>query len=177
MKILDHVQILDQRREIDASKCVVWFNDVKKYREGERVDIGVISSHIASDSSVSRFPGEAKIAFVKRREGFVPPSSSNGRVIGMVEAYDVNDNGGEGERLLFQGCSKERRQGDAPHGGSTGGVVLSSLQGEESIKKIHVYGMNWNGPPDHHVDFSDSSLVQTCCTKCIFHTTPSKNYI
>ena len=61
-------------------------------------------------------------------------------------------------------------------GPSTGAVVLSALQVRQDVRRIDVYGMNWNGDSRMHVDFSDRTLVRRCCTKCVVHSTASPVY-
>ena len=61
-------------------------------------------------------------------------------------------------------------------GPSTGAVALSQLQQIPDVSTIRVFGMNWNGDADVHIDFANRTLVHGCCTKCIFYRTASNRY-
>ena len=77
------------------------------------------------------------------------------------------------KKKIYPNCFKEARHGDSPIGPSTGTALLSTLQDDDTVNSINVFGMNFNG--DHigsfHVDFIDMNLTNICCTKCIFHET------
>ena len=73
-------------------------------------------------------------------------------------------------------CGNECLHASTWAGPSTGAVVLSKLQQESDIETTDVFGMNWNGDSDAHIDFKNASIVKGCCTKCSFHDTSSDDY-
>lgn len=70
---------------------------------------------------------------------------------------------------------KQNLHGDATSGVSTGTAVLSTLQNDDNVESINVFGMNFNGG-FWHVDFNDPNLSNICCTKCVFHKTSIEQY-
>lgn len=52
--------------------------------------------------------------------------------------------------------------------------MLSALNSLKEIDQLHVFGMNFAGG-FHHIDFVNP-IVEQCCSKCVFHPTPTSDY-
>jgi predicted membrane protein len=89
-----------------------------------------------------------------------------------------NRNAIAADSAIFAGCACGRscRQSETFAGASTGAVALSQLQALAEVTRIDVYGMNWQGSSNMHIDFKNTSIVRSCCTKCTFHSTTSNYY-
>ena len=90
-------------------------------------------------------------------------------------AFEQDQNDLIKNNFLFN-CQEEIcKYSSSANGPSTGGIVLSELFKYKFIKKIHVFGMNFNGN-DGHLDFLNPHIVKNYCTKCIFHQTSDSSY-
>ena len=185
------------KEEINASACVLRFNDSKNMQDGDKCDAVAIRSHILSvenppenvHSLINRYDPKTPIwpifeanfdtylNYIDRptlAPSFAYRSDSSDKIFSSIPTHDrlsFHKNA-----KLFEGCSKEVRHDASPLGPSTGGVVLDELQKDPQITKIQVYGMNWSGSI-HHVDFDDPDIVPVCCTKCEMHETKSRRYL
>lgn len=172
------------RNEINASKCIVRFNDMKNMKKGERVTIQatrykpVARPFCGSD----KFDIGAAALLPVAPGPYLPNLNARQRrsinLIQPLPTYEYYD-GRHSDLSLFKGCArcegKQCKYGSTPWGPSTGALVLNALQQLDNVKVIHVYGMNWNGS-HNHVDFKNGDIVPTCCTKCIFNKPPSQKY-
>ena len=161
------------RARIAAADVVVRFNDLNNKWVGERTDVHVIrhpswisfksvdpkftwhvgslSTQISNDSDLTSFIYETQ-----HNTGNVAPSNS--RIFSSCP------------------CGDSCLHSQTWAGPSTGAVALSALQEDPEVQNIEVFGMNWNGDSDAHIDFKNDSIVTSCCTKCSFHETSSDSY-
>lgn len=162
------------RRRADGS-TVVRFNDLTHAREGDKTDLHVVRLPSAWPP---RFAVAAPKLYVTPCDRFLPDAAAP-----HLHAYESQYSScARGPRRIFAACaacgdSRDRCLANATYAGpSTGAALLSVLQDAENVTAIHVFGMNWNGQPDVHIDFADPDLVRQCCTKCIIHPTSNSRY-
>jgi hypothetical protein len=162
------------REEIAALKrngaCVVRFNDTKNWdaEAGEPCDMIALRQNVLYLSWTRSVP---TIPIIREPASLMA-------VAGPVATPVIVQEAGfrpEGEGVLFRGCEYERLHSGAEHGPSTGAAVLSVLEEDPRCEVIHVFGMNWSGPPTH-VDFSAPETVARCCGKCVVHPTHGLHY-
>ena len=160
------------RKEIAQANKVVRFNDVNNYWEGERTTLRVV-----------RHPSWFTLKQVNAPKWHVAPTDGLAPndaelITGVYERQHSNDNILPDDRRLFPSCwcGDSCLQKQTWAGPSTGGVALSVLQELQNVETIHVYGMNWNGPADMHIDFANGTMIAGCCTKCVIHPTASDAY-
>jgi len=160
------------RREIALASRVVRFNDVNNYWEGEKTTLRVI-----------RHPSWFTLKHVGAPKWHVAPTDhlapeDAALVTGVYETQHRGDNIIPLTTRLFPSCfcGDSCLQSQTWAGPSTGGVALSVLQDIENIETISVYGMNWNGPAEMHIDFANQTMVKSCCTKCVVHPTATNEY-
>jgi len=160
------------RREIEEAAVVIRFNDVNNYWEGEKTTLRVVrhpSWFTLKHISVPKW-------HVAPTDGLAPSDAA--LVTGVYERQHGSENLLPDTARLFPSCNcgddcLESRTWAGP---STGGVALSVLQEIQNVETIDVYGMNWNGPADMHIDFANRTMVPDCCTKCVIHPTASNDY-
>lgn len=160
------------RREIAEASKVIRFNDVNNFWEGEKTTLRVV-----------RHPSWFTLKHVGAPKWHVAPTNGlapddAALVTGVYERQHGHDNILSSDARLFPSCycNDDCLQSTTWAGPSTGGIALSVLQELENVETIDVYGMNWNGPADMHVDFANRTLITDCCTKCVIHPTASDNY-
>ena len=160
--------------------------------EGNRVAIARRAEVVRFNDARSWRPGERTTQLVVRHpSAFPPPVGCCAGVALWHVGVDATDNAtlvyerGYGARnaadataRLFPNCTScpwcyHNRTYAGP---STGAVVLSVLQSRADVRRMDVFGMNWNGDAQMHVDFAVRSLVRRCCTKCVVHPTSSEAY-
>ena len=161
----------EQRSMIRSSKCVIRFNDMKNYRQGEPFDALALREHtmarsrmhkkttipvISSDLQLDKLSGKhlAPI-YVTQHQYHLKPKYEDLRI--------------------FEGCNESKLHRKTLKGPSTGAAVIDFLQRHDNVTYIYVYGMNWHGTKDH-VDFKYSNMVPNCCTKCIIYSTQTNRY-
>lgn len=160
------------RKEIAQASRVIRFNDVNNYWEGEKTTLRVV-----------RHPSWFTLKHVGAPKWHVAPTdnlapSDAELVTGVYERQHGSDNILPASTRLFPSCfcGDSCLESATWAGPSTGGVALSVLQELDNVATINVYGMNWNGPADMHIDFANGTMVQDCCTKCVVHPTSTDAY-
>lgn len=81
-----------------------------------------------------------------------------------------------GNTSLFNLNEEKYQQKNTLYGPSSGAALISEIDKIDSIDKIYIFGMNFNGGPQYHLDFKYPFLVKKHCQKCIFHPTPNQGY-
>lgn len=160
------------RQEIAKHGFIIRFNDANFLRAGEKTSLHVIR-HPSNPSKVAI---DAPIWHVSPR---LSPMWASGIATLNYESQMGARNDAPPNSRIFTACncgpSCFENSNTAWAGASTGAAALSVLHGMPEVKKINVYGMNWNGPT-YHIDFENTSLVKGCCTTCQFHETASSAY-
>lgn len=164
--VSDHARIL-------MSDVVVRFNDVKNKWSAERTDIHVIRHpswftlkqvspqltwHVGALSH--QIPGDAEL------------------VSYVFETQHSSSNMTSRDARIFPSCNcgESCLHRSTWAGPSTGAVSISALEEDPGVRSIEVFGMNWNGDKEAHVDFKNNTIVSNCCTKCYFHKTRGDDY-
>ena len=161
------------RDEIEDSHVVVRFNDCNFLKPNERTTLRVVRHPSARAPSV---PVHAPVWHIAYNSRFVHNDAAV--FTPVYEAQYGGDNELPSSARIFPSChcGDSCLQRGRFAGPSTGAVALSQLQQLDEVSKIKVFGMNWNGDANVHIDFANRSLVSGCCTKCEFHTTSSNLY-
>ena len=151
------------------------FNDLNMYRLGERFDVHVV--RYPSARPPPRYAPHDVARWYVSPVRIAP--HPDGRIVPIYESQYREANVLRADRArLFPDCADcAFCWHNATYAGpSTGAAVLSELQGNASVRRVDLYGMNWRGAPDMHVDFRDPTLVRRCCTKCVIHESPGRGY-
>ena len=176
----------EDRMKINNCKQIIRFNTVKNFKEGERIDIHAVRFH--SDfflRDVQILPDVPKLIIFTNEKQVQKYSEQlkKYKLLTPIFAYEPqlsDDTSYMKEQSIFNRChlclSNECRYSNTDAGVSTGTIVINHLESLHNIKKIDVFGMNWNGG-DWHLDFANPEIVPTCCRKCTIHKTATKNYI
>ena len=158
---------------IAMSDVVVRFNDVNNKWSAERTDIHVlrhpswitfkridpdITWHVGALADQMPEGAELVSYVFETQHSSGNMASSNARIFPSCNC---------GDSCLHRGTWA---------GPSTGAVALSALEEDPGVDSIHVFGMNWNGNEEAHIDFKNSTIVPNCCTKCQFHETSGDGY-
>ena len=178
----------NDRKKINECQCIIRFNDAKNRRPNERTDLQIVRRQLGIgriDRMFWKYYVPKGVYTMYITEPWVNLSFH-----GLENPLGSIDVGKRGSQLrddisLFPGCNKCN---DNPctysltdWGPSSGALMIDSLESMDNIKQIHVFGMNWNpldqGARAHHLDFEYPDLVKNCCKKCIFHKTPTDEYI
>jgi hypothetical protein len=173
------------RGVVDCADMVIRFNDCSYFRKGDKTSLRVVRHpfplqhelvhapvwHVAPHRQLceSHRPGlPLLLCSLQEVEVFSPVYQSE-----YGSANELDD-----KARIFPGCdARDSNLHAKRYGGpSSGGLVLSELEQTAAVARIHVVGMNWNGNPDLHIDFANSSLVKGCCRKCSVHATGSTSY-
>ena len=168
------------RYNIDKADYVIRFNDLKNYKYGERCDIHAIRYNNGTFSGLNLSPKNSIILPVSPNNYVVYNSDVLCNMEGLppLLIYDSSvSNDLDKNVAIFENsnCGKECIQSSSEYGPSTGTAVIDLLERCNSINKIEVYGMNWNGTIGH-LDFKNPTIVEKFCTKCNIHRTPSSKY-
>jgi len=180
------------RRGINSGyyDCVVRFNDMKNITSGETATVHATRY---TRYSMNKFPGLSL-----HKDGFSPiilpiVAKESDMDYGMCEdhaclppylVHEKNDGESKEEVMdtsIFDDCyhCKSRifdcKQSYSSNGASSGTLIIDLLESDPSVSSIDVFGMNWNGSK-LHMDFLQSNLVSSCCTKCDIHKSPSSEY-
>ena len=151
----------NDRRNISHCETVVRFNDLRNMQRGERVDVHVIREWKDTDVYAgSFFDGcfNTSVVCIGKR------ACKQKRNILTTGVY---------RRDVFRNCTQHSV--DVNKHPSTGTIYLSWLQEHANVKRIDVFGMNWNMPLFQH-SANEASIVHACCSKCVIHPTPSSSY-
>lgn len=170
----------EDRYNISKADCVIRFNDLKNFKRGERCDIHAIRYTLGRYPGINLSPKHAKILPVSPNNFSVFNSRDLCNVEGLppLLIYDPRANNDLHENVsIFENsnCGKECIQSSSSYGPSTGAVVIDMLEKLNSVNKINVYGMNWNGTTKH-IDFKNPTIVQKFCSKCNIHPTQNNKY-
>jgi len=155
-------------------RCVVRFNDVNSWRAGDRTDVHVVrhpSSFLTEWNDVPTW-------HVAVRKDQLPSDATTATSTLVYETQYGLQNEAPSDERIFPRCASCEfcRVNGTLAGPSTGALVLSALEEAASVRQIDVFGMNWNGNREMHVDFADPDLVRRCCSKCVVHDTLSDIY-
>ena len=166
------LRLLD-RPKIAAADVVLRFNDLKNKWGTERTDVYVLRHP-------SWISFKSANAYATLHVGALPDHIPTDAALFefVYEAQYTDENVASSGERIFEGCEcgASCLHASAIAGPSTGAVALSALQEEPSVKQIEIFGMNWLGDENLHIDFANSSIVTACCTKCSFHETASDDY-
>ena len=154
------------REEINKSSCVIRFNNMKNFKTGDKVDAVAVRDN---GLNVKKYP---TIPIVSDKNKL--KSNSTHKPIYLYEPKKKGNNI-ISDKYMFSECDNRKLHSDTYWGPSTGGVLIDSLQSDENVREIKIYGMNWNGS-HNHVDFKHTDIVKNCCTKCEIHPTKSEIY-
>jgi hypothetical protein len=176
----------DRRRIRSEYDCVVRFNDLKNYRDGEPVTVHATRFARGTFPGIDLLP-HALLLPIATDDAIVDAHLGvhAARLLPTLHIREpVTETSTEERehRALFAGCDAclsgqlECTQSSTTSGPSAGAAVIDHLERTPSVDAIHVYGMNWNGGK-HHVDFVQPDLVPTCCHKCTIHPTASDDYL
>ena len=155
-----------ERREINASCEVVYrFNDLKNWETSDRVDV-----HVQREwEGTHKYAGEGMAPCAQALLVGIHASQDAGQKGAMalptrgLRAYDV-----------FGTCKPHNPVSRNP---STGSILLSELQADQSVSGIDVYGMNWSFSKQQGHSMQEGDLVDACCTKCKIHRTSRSTYV
>ena len=138
------------RQLADDGAVVYRFNDFwnKNFEDNEPVDVHVKKLGMLW-SRKKRFPQRGDY-----------PDMKNKTIVNYV-------------RPVFKGCSETCKGLRVK---STGTNMLSRLDADRNVAKIDVYGMNWNFHDKVH-SRSEGTVIESCCTKCHIHPTPTEDYL
>ena len=161
------------RLTINLSKIIIRFNDVKNIKKGERTTIHVIRyPHFAHVDTLFVWYLYPSISSINKISSLFPI-----KFIPVFEMQYGREHVSKNNKMFsYCDCGKSCYLNNTWAGASSGGIILDILQGIPQIKRVNVFGMNWNGNSNMHVDFRNKSIVSSCCTKCIFHKTSSDDY-
>ena len=152
---------------------IIRFNDMNSWQYGEVVDIRV--TRIPSGFSPI-FPYHATEEwYVTVDPGLVPHDAA--RIIVVYERSREQENTLRDRRMFpaCGACGVHCLHSWASMGPSTGAAVIDTFEQDDDVKRIDVFGMNWNGNLPHN-DFLDRTIVERCCAKCTVHPTPDSTY-
>ena len=149
---------------------ILRFNDENNYYAGEPIHVHAIRH----PSWQSRKNGLVEWHIAPFQEWI--PKHSNVTTITYEAQYGEENEANPSETLFPSTCSDESCWiNHTKYGSSTGGIVLSKLNEHPLVRNITVFGMNWNGNPDH-IDFLFPKMVHLMCTKCDIHNTHTNDY-
>lgn len=170
------------RLNINNSDYVIRFNDLKNFRYGERCDIHAIRHHGVFDfASINKTPNYSYVMPIASNPNLVFNSRYlSGRTgVGPLFLFDPRENNilSSKDKVFKNSCrSEECIPSNSGFGVSSGTAVIDALENCNSVNKINIYGMNWNGEHEH-LDFKYPDLVKKYCNKCKIYKTKSNNYL
>ena len=160
MTVVGNAELSDaDRRFVASSKTVVRFNDMDHARAGDRATVRVVRLPSAWSPQIEI---DAPVWYVAPVRLMLPPNVTMATLV--YERQYEREYEPEAHHAfspLFPSCAAPRCADRARAGPSTGAVVLSALSESTNVSKIHVLGMNWNGPAYLHVDFASANSVAT----------------
>lgn len=156
---------------LSRSSVVVRFNDLNSmYSGGEPTDV-----HVVRHPSWSSRKIEAVEWHVAPFLEWIPRHAQTYSLVFEAQYGDTSD-ANPTQRLFASTCDvPDCNVNQTKYGASTGAIAISELNEHPAVKKIHVFGMNWNGD-ESHVDFLFPNLVSEHCSKCEIHQTHSDSY-
>ena len=156
---------------------VIRFNDMNNWRVGEPMTTLVV--RVPSAKAPPKDIPITPVWFVSPYQ--MPPDESYAHAIEIIYIYEPkyeDRNVLSTSAQLFKNCTVHAPiwQNATYWGPSTGAAILDFLDAQAEVARIDVYGMNWNGNRNMHVDFKYPTAVSKCCNKCVIHPTPTKLY-
>lgn len=175
---------LSQSEREDIGKChkIVRFNDTKNRLPSERCDIHIMRQHYSHPSHTDKFPasyhdGVSKVILIGNNA-----SSTEVLKDFVIErhTYEQPFDRRDKERFnVFSKCNTAdignsllKRISNHP---SLGTIALSMFEDMQSVKRLHIYGMNFNFANAHAKVEKD--VITQCCSKCLIHETEKSRYI
>ena len=170
-------------------KCdlIIQFNHAVHYHKINRCDILAIRPREDKTDKLSTVNNILKT--IKKETYILPITITNdniklfkktkNKLLKPIMVYEDNykkKSELSGNTSLFNLNKKKYQQKNALCGPSSGAALLSEINNIDSIDKIYVFGMNFNGGHHIHLDFKYPYLVKNYCKKCIFHKTPTNKY-
>jgi hypothetical protein len=150
---------------------VVRFNDAKTWSEGDRIDLRVV--RLPTGTWATRGMLGVPTWYVSPTP--IAHACSTAVYESQYGAANVLE---AAHARLFPRCDCASCWHNLTFAGpSTGAAFLSLLEETWAVRRVDVYGMNWQGDPRVHVDFRARDLVPRCCTKCRIHPTASRRYL
>ena len=155
-----------QRKEINTKNFnfVLRFNDMKNYRNGDRVDVLVCREW----EDTHKYAKSNHCLKCKKM------------LVGVHAREDLRANGAdmyiETKKKHYFELFNRPENVNLNQQPSTGAIVISEIQNNSKVKKIDVYGMNFNFKSIYHKK-NEGSIIRKYCEKCIFHETPSSSYL
>ena len=173
----------EDRNNINKADRVIRFNRLKNYRKGERFDVHATRRSEPNTKFVGLdLPHCASFVLpVVYRHSLVENSKQLiGRkklptILVYQEIKNIHEASPTSRLFSHSTCGDECLHSSADWGPSIGAAVIDMLEKLKSVKKIEVYGMNWNGNKNH-IDFKDPYIVSKYCSKCEIHPTPKSSY-
>ena len=170
----------EDRSNINKANCVLRFNDLKNYKTGERFDVHVTrfsNGYWSGMHLLHHAPYVLPIAMTSSdvKNSWVLYGRKKLPTILVYENKKNVELPPTSKIFMRSTCGDECLQSSADWGPSSGAAVIDMLENLESVKKIEVYGMNWNGNKNH-IDFKVPNIVPKYCSKCKLHPTSNNDY-
>ena len=160
------------RENIEKSDYVLRFNDMKYFKNGERVD-GHFCRHRILDNKypgLNMFNKEDNIySILCALKKYEVPANIFYELESGIERYNLFINCNNNENV-------EKYKKKVEKWVSSGIVAISELQKNENVNEIHVYGMNWNFPVAGVHSPLEKDLINSCCTKCNINKINTESY-
>lgn len=172
------------RDSIDKCHKVLRFNDTKNRQPSDRCDIHVMRKHYTHPSATDNYPasfhdGVSKVIlvgdnalstnilkdFVIERHPYQQDFATYGTATEAFDLFPNCDNTNLGTSLMHK-ISRHP---------SLGMITLSLLDALQSVKLLHIYGMNFSFGKSHTPN--EEIFLSQCCSKCIVHETHANKYI
>ena len=152
-----------QRKEIDGCETVYRFNNLKNWREGEKIDVHVQreweGTHVYAGEGMAPHARRCLVGMHADNDAGTSATALNTR---GLRAFDA-----------FKTCKTNNSVSTNP---SAGTILLSTLQADHNVSKIDVYGMNWAFSKSQGHSAREQTLVDECCTKCEVHQPARSTY-
>ena len=170
----------EDRSNINKANCVLRFNDLKNYRKGERFDVHATRHMNGFWSGMHLFHHAPYVLPIAMTSSAVKKSKrlAGRKKLPTILVYENNKKvelSPTSKIFKHSACGDECRHSTADWGPSSGAAVIDMLENLETVKKIEVYGMNWNGNKNH-IDFKDPYIISKYCSKCKLHPTSNNSY-
>ena len=174
----------EYRKYVGAADLVIRFNDCSYFRQGDKIGLRVVRHpfpirHELVSAPVWHVAPHRDLCEEHRPELPLSLCPIGAAVFTAVfqSAYGPINELDDSARIFPRCDARDSNLHAKRFGGpSSGGLVLSELEQTPHVARIHVFGMNWNGNPDLHIDFANHSLISSCCTKCTIFPTASASY-
>lgn len=166
---------------------IIQFNHAEHYHKINRCDILAVRPREEKTDKLSLVNNTLKT--IKEETYILPITITNdniklfkknkNKLLKPILIYeDSNKKNSElpGNVSLFNLKEENYQQKNALYGPSSGAALISEIDKIDSIDEIYIFGMNFNGGPQYHLDFKYPFLVKKHCQKCIFHPTPNQGY-